>query len=52
MVERGVIMAPSGTRIEVGLLPCGDQDARKFGLRLDGNIETDCRDTGKQQPCP
>jgi transcriptional regulator with GAF, ATPase, and Fis domain len=41
MVERGVILAPSGTRIEVDhLFPgCAEQRAREFGLDLHGGLE-------------
>ncbi len=52
MVERGVILAPSGTRIEVNHLfpfPAPDEEAREFGVGLDGSIEdADCWDTGRQ----
>jgi transcriptional regulator with GAF, ATPase, and Fis domain len=50
MVERGVILAPSGTRIEVCHLfpdPARDDDTREFGLGLDGSLDADCWDTGK-----
>jgi len=38
MVERGVILAPSGTRIEVNHLfsPCTEEHAREFGLDTNG----------------
>ncbi|MBK5104701.1 MAG: sigma 54-interacting transcriptional regulator [Burkholderiales bacterium] len=38
MVERGVILAPSGTRIEVTHLfsPCSEEHAREFGLDTNG----------------
>ncbi|MBE0627835.1 MAG: sigma 54-interacting transcriptional regulator [Burkholderiales bacterium] len=38
MVERGVILAPSGTRIEVNHLfsPCSEEHAREFGLDTNG----------------
>ena len=41
MVERGVILAPSGTRIEVDQLfpACAAQRAREFGLDLHGGLE-------------
>jgi transcriptional regulator with GAF, ATPase, and Fis domain len=42
MVERGVILAPSGTRIEVDQLfssPGGDDGPREFGLGLDGSLD-------------
>ena len=40
MVERGVILAPSGTRIEVHQLfsPCSEDRAREFGLDTDGTL--------------
>ncbi len=50
MVERGVILAPSGTRIEVShLFSCaatGDP-LPEFGLRLDGNLDLNGWETGK-----
>ncbi|MBE0615276.1 MAG: sigma 54-interacting transcriptional regulator [Burkholderiales bacterium] len=38
MVERGVILTPSGTRIEVNHLfsPCSEEHAREFGLDTNG----------------
>jgi two-component system, NtrC family, response regulator HydG len=51
MVERGVILAPSGTRIEVGHLfsvPGADQGMQEFGLGMDGNLELNSWDTGKE----
>jgi two-component system, NtrC family, response regulator HydG len=51
MVERGVILAPSGGRIEAGHLfssPCSDGEPQEFGLGLDGNIDLDSWDTGKE----
>jgi DNA-binding NtrC family response regulator len=50
MVERGVILAPSGTRIEVEhlfTLPAPDEKPREFGVGLDGNLDVECWDTGK-----
>jgi len=50
MVERGVILAPSGARIEVEhlfTLPAPDDEPREFGLGLDGNLDVECWDTGK-----
>ncbi|MEO8653235.1 MAG: helix-turn-helix domain-containing protein, partial [Ramlibacter sp.] len=50
MVERGVILAPSGTRIEVGhLFSCTvtEDQVPEFGLGLDGNLDLDSWDTGK-----
>jgi DNA-binding NtrC family response regulator len=40
MVERGVILAPSGTRIEVHHLfsSCAEEHAREFGLGTNGNL--------------
>ena len=40
MVERGVILAPSGTRIEVHHLfsPCSEEHAREFGLDVNGAL--------------
>lgn len=51
MVERGVILAPSGTRIEVShLFSCAgpDEQAPEFGLGLDGNLDLNTWDTGKE----
>ncbi len=41
MIERGVILAPSGTRIEVDQLfsNCGQSQAREFGLDLNGGLD-------------
>ena len=40
MVERGVILAPSGTRIEMNHLfsPCSEEHAREFGLNTNGAL--------------
>jgi DNA-binding NtrC family response regulator len=40
MVERGVILAPGGTRIEVDHLftACAEDDAREFGLDVNGGL--------------
>jgi two-component system, NtrC family, response regulator HydG len=40
MVERGVILAPSGTRIEVNHLfsPCSEEHGREFGLDVNGAL--------------
>jgi transcriptional regulator with GAF, ATPase, and Fis domain len=40
MIERGVILAPSGTRIEVNHLfsPCAEEHAREFGLDTNGAL--------------
>ena len=51
MVERGVILAPSGTRIEVShLFSCAgaEEQAPEFGLGLDGNLDLNSWDTGKE----
>jgi DNA-binding NtrC family response regulator len=51
MVERGVILAPNGTRIEVCHLfpdPVRDEATREFGVGLDGSLDSDCWDTGKE----
>ena len=50
MVERGVILAPSGTRIEVSHLftGCGSEQAQEFGLGLDGNLGLHRWETGKE----
>ena len=41
MVERGVILAPNGSSIEVSHLftRCGDAQAQEFGLDGDGNLD-------------
>ena len=48
MVERGVILAPSGTRIEVDHLfsSCGDDPAREFGLNINGDLAMHRWDAG------
>ena len=51
MVERGVILAPSGTRIEVGHLfssPSADDSLQEFGLGLDGNLDLNHWEPGKE----
>jgi transcriptional regulator with GAF, ATPase, and Fis domain len=50
MVERGVILAPSGTRIEVSHLftSCGSEQAQEFGLGLDGGLDLHRWETGKE----
>ncbi len=51
MVERGVILAPAGTRIEVEHLfsSCDIGDAvPSLGLGSDGNLDSNCWDTGKE----
>ena len=41
MIERGVILAPSGTRIEVNHLfsACAEEQAREFGLYMNGSLD-------------
>ena len=41
MIERGVILAPSGTRIEVNHLfsACAEEQAREFGLDMNGSLD-------------
>ena len=49
MVERGVILAPSGTRIEVHHLfsACSDEHAREFGLGTNGTLGVARGESGK-----
>ena len=49
MIERGVILAPGGTRIEVDHLfsPCADEHAREFGLGANGGLDVNRRGPGK-----
>ena len=48
MVERGVILAPSGTRIEVDhLFTCSSGQAPEFGLDMNGALDLNGWDTGK-----
>ncbi len=49
MIERGVILAPSGTRIEVNHLftACGDEPAREFGLDHNGDLGVHPWEAGK-----
>ncbi|MBI4124038.1 MAG: sigma-54-dependent Fis family transcriptional regulator [Betaproteobacteria bacterium] len=48
MVERGVILAPSGTRIEVEhLFTCSNGQAPEFGLDMNGRLEPNRWDAGK-----
>jgi DNA-binding NtrC family response regulator len=49
MVERGVILAPSGTRIEVDHLftHCDAEQAQELGLALDGSLDLHGSDTGR-----
>jgi len=48
-VERGVILAPHGARVEVEhlFLSCGDDDAREFGLDRDGKLDVDGGQSGR-----
>ena len=41
MIERGVILAPSGTRIEVNHLfsPCADEHSREFSVGMNGGLD-------------
>jgi DNA-binding NtrC family response regulator len=51
MVERGVILAPSGTRIEVDHLftsPGDSAQTQEFGLGLDGKLDLNPWETGKE----
>jgi DNA-binding NtrC family response regulator len=51
MIERGVILAPSGTRIEVNhLFSCSSAGEKppEFGLGLNGNLDFSTWDTGRQ----
>src|SRR5690606_1586184 len=50
MVERGVILAPSGTRIEVGhLFPSyAEAHAREFGLDVHGDLGANRWETGRE----
>lgn len=49
MVERGVILAPSGARIEVNHLfsSCDDEHAREFGLALTGGLDMNRNESAK-----
>jgi len=48
MIERGVILAPGGTRIEVEhLFTCSSAQAPEFGLDMNGELGVDRWDTGK-----
>jgi DNA-binding NtrC family response regulator len=48
-VERGVILAPSGTRIEVShlFMSCSDMQSPEFGLDHAGGLDVNCWETGK-----
>jgi DNA-binding NtrC family response regulator len=48
-VERGVILAPSGTRIEVShlFLSCNDVQPQEFGLDPTGGLDINSWETGK-----
>jgi len=49
MIERGVILAPSGTRIEVHHLfsSCAEEHAREFGLDTNGALGVNRGESGK-----
>ena len=49
MVERGVILAPNGTRIEVNHLfsACSEEHAREFGLDTNGALGVDRGESSK-----
>ena len=49
-VERGVILAPAGTRVEVVHLfqSCADERAREFGLDIHGGLDSSRWTTGKE----
>jgi len=49
MIERGVILAPSGTRIEVNHLfsSCAEEHAREFGLDTKGDLGVNRGESGK-----
>ena len=49
MIERGVILAPGGTRIEVHHLfsPCSEENAREFGLDTNGTFGLDRPESSK-----
>ncbi len=48
-VERGVILAPIGTRIEVNhlFMSCSEDQPVEFGLDRAGGIDINCWETGK-----
>jgi DNA-binding NtrC family response regulator len=50
MVERGVILAPNGSSIEVSHLftRCGDAQAQEFGLDGDGNLDLHRLQAGRE----
>ena len=51
MVERGVILAPSGSHVEISHLfssPGADDEAQEFGLGLDGNLDVNHWEAGKE----
>lgn len=49
MIERGVILAPSGTRIEVNHMfsTCDDNHTHEFGVDIHGDLNLDCGEAGK-----
>jgi DNA-binding NtrC family response regulator len=49
MIERGVILAASGTRIEVDqLFSCSSGQTPEFGLDAHGGLDLNCSDTAKR----
>ncbi|TAN51454.1 MAG: sigma-54-dependent Fis family transcriptional regulator [Betaproteobacteria bacterium] len=49
MIERGVILAPSGTRIEVDhLFSCSSGQAPEFGLDVNGSLDLNRSDTAQR----
>jgi transcriptional regulator with GAF, ATPase, and Fis domain len=48
-VERGVILAPGGTRIEVGhlFMSCGEEPSHEFGLDREGGLDINGWEAGK-----
>ena len=49
MIERGVILAPGGTRIEVEhLFSCSGGQAPEFGLGVNGSLDLNRSDTAKR----
>jgi transcriptional regulator with GAF, ATPase, and Fis domain len=50
MIERGVILAPSGSRIELEQMfsASGDHQTVEFGLDDNGELHTNCPESGKE----
>ena len=48
-VERGVILTPNGTRIEVSnlFMSCSEEQPQEFGLDRTGGLDINCWETGK-----